>query len=94
MSTVPTAEEFLEYRTPRGIDNVYPVYWEAMIEFAKLHVEAALKEASEKSKVRKDTYIMGSGTTEVEQMFNYGNGTSHYVDQNSILNAYPLTNIK
>jgi hypothetical protein len=36
---------------------------------------------------------MGSGTTEVEQMFNYGNGTSHYVDQNSILNAYPLTNI-
>jgi hypothetical protein len=50
--------------------------------------------ASKSSKVRKDTYVMGRGTTEVEQMFNYSNGTSHYVDQDSILNSYPLENIK
>jgi hypothetical protein len=83
---IPTAKEFYDahYSDDAGV---------IMRDFAKLHVEAALKEASEKSKVRKDTYIMGSGTTEVEQMFNYSNGTSHYVDQNSILNAYPLTNI-
>ena len=87
MSTVPTAKEF--YDAHYSDDAVV-----IMRDFAKLHVEAALKEASERSKVRKDTYIMGSGTTEVEQMFNYGNGISHYVDQNSILNAYPLTNIK
>jgi hypothetical protein len=66
----------------------------AMIEFAKLHVKAALEAASKSSKVRKDTYVMGRGTTEVEQMFNYSNGTSHYVDQDSILNSYPLENIK
>jgi len=83
---IPTAKEF--YDAHYSDDAVV-----IMRDFAKLHVEAALKEASERSKVRKDTYIMGSGTTEVEQMFNYGNGTSHYVDQNSILNAYPLTNI-
>lgn len=67
---------------------------DVMIEFAKLHVEAALKAASKSSKVRKDTYVMGNGTTEVAQMFNYSNGTSHYVDQDSILSSYPMENIK
>lgn len=48
MNQLPTAQEFLEYRTPRGIDNVYPDYWEAMIDFAKLHVDAALKKQLKK----------------------------------------------
>jgi hypothetical protein len=46
------------------------------IEFVKLHVEAALKEASEKAKT---------------------NVISEYeviIDKKSILNSYPLTNIK
>ena len=101
---IPTAEDILEsiqlengamfssYISPHG--NIAEIVNKAMIEFAKLHVEAALKAASKSSKVRKDTYVMGRGTTEVEQMFNYSNGTSHYVDQVSILNSYPLENIE
>jgi hypothetical protein len=50
---------------------------EIMIEFAKMHVEAALKEASEKALVYADE-----------------GGYSEFVDEQSILNAYPLTNIK
>jgi len=51
-----------------------------MIEFAKLHVEAALKEASEKAK-----------------MIDVGIDYSIIlweVDKDSILNSYPLENIK
>jgi hypothetical protein len=90
MEKIPTATEF-QYIKKRYRDDVAK---EMMIEFAKLHVKAALEAASKSSKVRKDTYVMGRGTTEVEQMFNYSNGTSHYVDQDSILNSYPLENIK
>ena len=54
-----------------------------MIEFAKLHVEAALKEASENA--------------ETEDVWE-GNTGSEYCDTNvnkdSILNSYPLENIK
>ncbi len=50
-----------------------------MIEFAKLHVEMALKEAS-------DTKISG-----VYSETKYKRGDN---DKDSILNAYPLTNIK
>ena len=48
----------------------------AMIEFAKLHVEAALKEANRKVIV---TYYYDEGIR---------------VNKDSILNAYPLENIK
>ena len=51
---------------------------EAMIEFAKLHVEAALKEAE------KETIKYISKTIIELNMYN----------KNSILNAYPLENIK
>lgn len=51
---IPTAEEILElhYNMDKDEDG-HPVYYDwsaqdAMIEFAKLHVEAALKEASKK----------------------------------------------
>lgn len=93
MEKIPTAKEFIENYIKENNDSYVDVE-DALIEFAKLHVEAALKAASKSSKVRKDTYVMGRGTTEVEQMFNYSNGTSHYVDQVSILNSYPLENIK
>lgn len=48
----------------------------AMIEFAKMHVEEALKQASEKA------------TTD-----GYGDGYAG-IDEESILTAYPLENIK
>ena len=51
-----------------------------MIDFAKLHVEAALKEASEKATVNTEP--------------DYRGGEWSIVDTDSILNAYPLENIK
>ena len=53
----------------------------AMIEFAKLHVEVALKEASKNSKVNINGFLQDYDE-------------SCCVDENSILNAYPLENIK
>jgi len=52
-----------------------------MIEFAKLHVEAALKEASKQAIVNIDA---------CEKI----DGGDPIVDKESILNAYPLKNIK
>ena len=77
-----TAEELLKDRVYITIDDIEDVHdslsnvTEAMIEFAKLHVEEALKEASEKV------------TTD-----GYGDGYAG-IDEESILNAYPLENIK
>ena len=51
-----------------------------MIDFAKLHVEAALKEASEKAIVNTEP--------------DYRGGEWSIVDTDSILNSYPLENIK
>jgi hypothetical protein len=47
-----------------------------LIEFAKMHVEAALKEASDKA------IYTGYNLASIE------------IDKDSILEAYPLTNIK
>lgn len=74
---IPTAEEFCN-------DIRYVTYSldEKLITFAKLHVEAALKEASKKAKVK---IIQGDfGVFD----------TRPSVKKNSILNAYPLENIK
>jgi hypothetical protein len=71
---IPTAEEFLNNKGITGIQADTISNW--MIEFAKLHVEAALKESSEKATVYSDE-----------------GGYSKFVDEQSILNSYPLTNI-
>ena len=55
-----------------------------MIEFAKLHVEAALKEASTKALMDEDWAYDG----ENENYIYTG------INKDSILDAYPLTNIK
>lgn len=73
-NNVSTTEELLKDKTQFGTyDNMYPRDQVAkkMIEFAKLHVEAALKEANKKAVM---TGYVDSGQT--------------------ILNAYPLENIK
>ena len=70
MSKIPTAEEFLDANTSGIIDEIKCK--ELMIEFAKLHVEAALEEAKN---LLKDGYVTPQ-------------------DEQDILNAYPLTNIK
>lgn len=81
---IPTAEEFLS----KNIDYVLEKDCKedvehAMIEFAKLHVEAALKAGAENAKI---TYEY-EGNTGSEYPF-------EYVDKDSILNAYPPANIK
>lgn len=76
MANLPTAEEFLDLQ-----HNIIPStefdIRKVMIEFAKLHVEEALKEASEK------------GLVEANE-----GGYTSFLDKDSILTAYPLTNIK
>lgn len=82
MSKIPTAEEFLKQFELGNTGKIdIEDSEEAIIEFAKLHVEAALKEASNKSY----TEIVHTG-----RQF----GTQTRVNKNSILNAYPLENIK
>jgi hypothetical protein len=67
-NNLPTAEEFLKIENlPTDILSGDDINY-AMIEFAKLHVEAALNAACESE--------------------------GYDIDEDSILNAYPLTNIK
>ena len=70
-----TAEEFSKQHHPM---KTYPVDWKIMIEFAKLHVEAALKEALE------SIPCLGSSTDIA---------TYEEVEE-AVLNSYPLENIK
>ena len=69
---IPTAKEFILNNS--GCRKVM------MIEFAKLHVEMALKEASENA--------------ELKYRINDISCNDKILDKKSILNAYPLTNIK
>ena len=90
MEKIPTAEEILNdkvYITKDGIEDVHDslsTVADVMIEFAKLHVEAALKEASEKATMIKiDEADIGDITVYIKD-----------VDRKAILNIYPITNIK
>ena len=83
----PTAQEFLKayatWSTQDSPDTMTTVIdisdcLEAMIEFAKLHVEAALEAAALEAHTKLVPF------TDNEQQ----------VDKESILTAYPLTNIK
>jgi hypothetical protein len=71
MEKIPTAREFLLENADR-FQCTTPDEW--LIEFAKLHVEQALKEVSK---------------------ITHKNGIPRIVDdKDSILNSYPLENIK
>jgi hypothetical protein len=76
MEKIPTAEEFMRTFTTGKTEETPQEYVQDMlIAFAKLHVEAALKEASKKSKAKEGQI-------------------TDYKLTNSILNSYPLENIK
>jgi hypothetical protein len=76
-----TAKEFLKYFLE---ENPSSTFDECMIEFAKYHVEQALKAASENATQQR---IIGG--------YGYPNKSNKIViNKNSILNAYPLENIK
>ena len=88
MNKIPTAEEFF---------NPYGGYTrEEMLirarEFAKLHVKAALKKAFNNSEMR----VSENDTNEYPSFTdNYDDGyVTITVSKNSILDAYPLENIK
>lgn len=92
MENVQTAEELLSNNF-EGLKEVINdddlfFFYKAVVcefakEFAKLHVEAALKEASKNAKCSDDA-IVDLGHTIIDA----------YVEKDSILKAYPLTNIK
>ena len=77
MSKIPTIEEIWFANTGRSINQEE---YSAMIEFAKLHVEAALEAASE-GQIERDLYMMRE----------YGESMDW---KSSIKNSYPLENIK
>lgn len=90
MTNIPTALEFLN-RDESGVFNEVDIT-QAMIGFAKLHVEAALQAASENSQI-----TLGEGWIRKEETI-LPNQVVYpitiKVDQNSILNAYPISLIK
>tara|TARA_R110000868_G_scaffold402839_1_gene679573 strand:+ start:1524 stop:1757 length:234 start_codon:yes stop_codon:yes gene_type:complete len=75
---IPTAEEFLDKHKDIQSDFDYETT-NMMIRFAKLHVEAALKSASE-------TKVSGTYSSTLYER----DGD----DKNKIKNSYPLSNIK
>ena len=80
MDKMSTAEEFFEQHIQKGVNNTHSNYLKTAKKFAKLHVEAALKEAS------------GNATATIK-----GNCSficDYFINKESILNAYPLSNIK
>ena len=78
---IPTAEEY--YHKNGGWEVMDWHTKKMMIEFAKLHVQDALKAASEK-------VILIDDVCEVLQKHWF----EEYIDKDSILNTYPLENIK
>ena len=75
MEKIPTARQYMLSKMKYS-----PIHEELLIEFAKLHVEAALKEASEKA-------LTTWATTDFYD-------DRKVVSKSSILMSYPLTNIK
>ena len=79
MNKIPTAEEILnDFHFNYKGDGNYVL--EAMKEFAKLHYKAQLQ-----------AIVKNVRICESEPMFGQ---VEVFVDKNSIINAYPLTNIK
>lgn len=82
MSKILTAEEYYKSivgATPDEI-NAHPCTLEVIIGFGKLCAEAALKAAAENAVAKENPADYGTGEI--------------WVDEKSVLNAYPLTNIK
>ena len=110
MSKIPTAEEFFYPNVHKsrlrntGISK--KGCEELMIKFAKLHVEAALKEASEKAEIQEDYYSDDNfSLSDLKELADNGYPrTDNYgeiyavdivsINKDSILNAYPVKLIK
>jgi hypothetical protein len=94
MEKIPTAEELLKSKQYDWVEDVDTLG--CMIEFAKLHVEAALKAVSENVQLMA-VEARWELPENADNPFDYveddlGNITT--IDKKTILNAYPLENIK
>lgn len=90
MKNIPTAEEFI--LNNYEVNYVNAEILKAMINFAKLHVEAALKQASEKSFAESSrSNITSKGRLEGKQGLICVHLGDVSVNKDSILNSYPLT---
>ena len=78
MDKIPTAYEFLMNFTDEPNDDTI---YKAMIEFAKMHCEAQVKE------ILDNVEVVDSWTDGIS-------GCAAYAKRESITNAYPLENIK
>lgn len=105
MKPTPTAEEYFKSQIPKyqAVSEFMTdgdIFYHAK-EFAKLHVEAALKEANEKAKwdcETKETYFGDTNRGDYDFMDTGGDGDPYQVhfisvNKDSILNAYPLRKI-
>ena len=87
MNTIPTVKElFKKYSTLYQFEEGDPEYLideedfeTVLIEFAEVHVQAALEAAAENAQAKEDPSDYGTGEI--------------WVDRNSILNAYSLKDI-
>lgn len=92
MNTLPTAEEFLKNFHREEEDELDKAVEKAMIEFAKLHCEAQKQAILENAEIKAIWETKG-GTPEV--LGSYRKVFQGYkIDEDSIIKAYPLTNIK
>ena len=66
-----------------------------MIEFAKMHVTEALKAAAEKNQINQHYFKNNEQLTSTKTQKSFHHATMTYeTNADSILTAYPLTNIK
>lgn len=107
-----TAEEFTRNLNKLGKNDFNPpseydkTLWDTevintMIEFARMHVQAALDAASEKATMDlrypspyEDANEKGLSYAIAEEVSRGGEYGSVEIDKDSILNAYPLNNVK
>lgn len=85
MEKIPTARQYMLSKMKYS-----PIHEELLIEFAKLHVEAALKAAAENSNLLLTDKKGNTKTTSGYDAY----GSIATVNKKSILNSYPLDNIK
>ena len=86
-----TAKEFIENYIKENNDDSNIDMEEVVIEFARLHVNAALKEASDKALVLD---MQENDTAEIMSVSSEYGEYNFTVDKLSILNSYSFENIK
>lgn len=104
MNKIPAAEEFIEKYLDVDCDFMESVRSQMskmsgfnfdnipdlMIEFAKLHVKAALEAAADSAQTKTTSCYTNASGNEKGELYE----DVEIIDENSILNAYPESNIK